>query len=434
MDKRFHAVWPLALLLAAGGGCQCSAPDGVVDDCQAELELPPSVSTDILFVIDNSGSMQEEQQKVVDELHTFVQQLVSAPVRNDFQLGVVTTGVSQNSALCGATAPASCVEFPFESGRLQRGKDLAGKVLDTTSKKLLVADDPDLLPEAQVLLGQGTAGSGQEMGLEAARRALSTPLLDNPLDGNPAGNKGFLRPGARLLVIIVSDEDDCSDAASCADSASRLFITSACPGGCTQDADCQGEGHYCLLVDPHDPGRGRSCSLNACETPAGRARLAPVDGYVSFLNGLDDGTGSGRKREVFLAVIGAVDAAGAPARCQGGGSEAYGVAVRYQAAVTQMGARGLIETICKDSYADALTRIATLVNAPQTVELARPPPDPRLILFDVTDTSGATKTCRVGEGFDYEPPAGTAPARVTFKGTCRLSAGDQLKVRLVCAN
>ncbi|HEY3448812.1 MAG TPA: vWA domain-containing protein [Myxococcales bacterium] len=433
MNLRPTACWPVALLLLAGS-CQCAAPDGVVDDCQSELALPPSVSTDILFVIDNSGSMQEEQQKVVDELHTFVEQLVTAPVHNDFQIGVVTTGISQNSALCGATTPASCVEFPFESGRLQRGKNLQGKILDTASKKILEAEDPDLLPEAQVLLGQGTAGPGQEMGLEAARRAVSEPLLSFPLDGNPAGNKGFLRPGARLLVVIVSDEDDCSDPASCADSASRLFITSACPGGCTQDSDCGGEGEYCLLVDPRDPGRGRSCSLNACETTAGRMRLEPVESYVSFFNQLDDGTGSGRKREVFLAVIGAVDAQGVPSRCQAGGSEAYGVAVRYKAAVAQMPGRGLVETICKDSYAEALTRIAALVNAPQTVELARPPPDPRLLFFDVTDAAGVTKTCRVNEGFDYEPPSGSAPARATFKGPCRLSAGDKLELRLVCAN
>lgn len=432
MNLRPFAVWPLVLL--AAGSCQCAAPDGVVDDCQADLDLPPSVSTDILFVVDNSGSMQEEQKKVVDELHTFVEQLVSAPVHNDFQIGVVTTGVSMNSALCGASAPAACIEFPFESGRLQRGKDLAGRVVDTSSKKLLSADDPDLLPQVQVLVGQGTTGSGQEMGLEAARRAVSEPLLTFALDGNPAGNKGFLRPGARLLVIIVSDEDDCSDARSCADSASRLFITSACPGTCSTDADCSGEGDYCLLVDPRDPARGRSCSLNACETPAGRARLEPVESYVGFFKGLDDGTGANRKREVFLAVIGAVDASGAPARCSGGGSEAYGVAKRYKSAVSQMGDHGLVATICEDSYAEALTKIATLVNAPQTVELDRSPPDPRLILFDVTDAKGSTRTCRVGEGFDFEAATGTSPARATFKGDCHLSAGDKLRMRLVCAN
>src|SRR5687767_14546987 len=86
-----------ALALASCGG----APDHVLDRCQEALALPPSVSTDILFVVDTSASMREEQEKVVDELHTFVSSLVNAPVRNEFQIGVITTSVTQNFVTCG---------------------------------------------------------------------------------------------------------------------------------------------------------------------------------------------------------------------------------------------------------------------------------------------------------------------------------------------
>ncbi|MBI5549009.1 MAG: VWA domain-containing protein [Deltaproteobacteria bacterium] len=425
----------VALLFAAGlltsmslGACDCGgAPDGVVDQCQSELALPPSVATDILFVIDNSGSMREEQQKVVDELHTFVETLVSSPIRNDFQIGVVTTGVSQNFAGCGENQPPQCIQYPEESGLLQRGKTLGGQVIDPSDVTVLSSSTPDVLALAQRLVGQGIGGAGQEMGLEAARRAITEPL-------SSSGNAGFLRPGARLLVVILSDEDDCSDARGCEDPASRLFIQGACGNTCQDDSECGGAaGSYCLYERPTDPSRGRRCTVNACESAEGRARLEPVETYVQLLQNLDDGTGTGRRREVFLAVIGAVDASASPARCRSEVTEAYGVAVRYKAAVDQMGQNGLIESICNESYAASLAKIAALVNAPQTVDLARAPPDPRLLFFEIVRGTAEPLRCRQGEGFEYEPPVGGAPARVTFKDSCRLQPGDQLSLKVVCA-
>ncbi len=53
------------------------------------------------------------------------------------------------------------------------------------------------------LVAQGTTGAGIEMGLEAARLALSDTLLNGH-------NAGFLRDSANLSVVIVSDEEDSS--------------------------------------------------------------------------------------------------------------------------------------------------------------------------------------------------------------------------------
>src|SRR5207248_7519381 len=49
----------------------------------------------------------------------------------------------------------------------------------------------------------GVDGSGKEQPFQAARLALSDRLLDT--------NAGFLRDGARLAIIFLTDEDDCSD-------------------------------------------------------------------------------------------------------------------------------------------------------------------------------------------------------------------------------
>ena len=50
----------------------------------------------------------------------------------------------------------------------------------------------------------GTSGADKEKGLEAAAYALSPSVA-------LGANQGFLRPEAELLVIFISDEEDCSD-------------------------------------------------------------------------------------------------------------------------------------------------------------------------------------------------------------------------------
>ena len=409
-----------ALLVAALGGCGIgSAPDGVVDSCESGLSLPPGVSTDILFVIDDSESMTEEQDKVVAELETFVSALLEGPVANDFQVGVVSTSVSRNVRACGDDAPPQLSTYPDASGRLQTGKDDRGRPVDPDGPRILRWDAPDFLPSFRTLVRQGIRGSGQEMGLEAMRRALSPPVASG-------ANAGFLRPGSRLLVVVVSDEDDCSDPTGTA-----LSLQPPCEDvRCDDDASCGGEGVYCLGADGD-----RQCQPNACETAAGRAKLEPVQAYVDFLRSLDDGTGRGRTRETFLAVIGAfgLDGAHAPERCALGTDEAQGIAVRYREAVSLMGESGYADSICGASYGTALREIARLAGAPHVLELPQAPADARLLRVDVTHEGGETLRCRLGDGFTYEPPGDGHPARVTLDDRCRLRHGDRIELKTLCA-
>jgi hypothetical protein len=53
------------------------------------------------------------------------------------------------------------------------------------------------------IVAQGTTGSGLEQGLEAARLAITEPLLTGD-------NAGFIRPDANFSVLVVSDEEDSS--------------------------------------------------------------------------------------------------------------------------------------------------------------------------------------------------------------------------------
>jgi hypothetical protein len=452
MARRAATRFVVATTVVSSFTCG-GAPRGVVDKCTDQLSLPPSVTTDFLFVIDNSISMGDEQAKVVARLSAFVDALSNAPVKNDFQIGVITTSVSLNSL--DACPPATGTRlFPYseQAGRLQLGTNLSGVTQPSSKRKLLSYQDPDLLEQFGLLIGQGVVGSGQEMPFEAMRLALSPPLIDTPLDAVPPGNRGLLRPGARLVVVMVSDEDDCSDATGTA----VALQPGSCGAACTIDSECTADGSFCLI---QPDTKQRSCSQDACETQAGRAALTPVSSYVDFLKNLDDGTGTGRKREVYLSVIGPVDDLGHPIRCHSATDEAYGAGVRHVQAVTSMGERGLIASICADDFGSALRQIAALVSEPQVVDLANDPVDGRLLVVEIErpgehaadggilvdggipavdashDGGGPTFTitCRVGDGFTFAHSTATTPARITMEGRCRLHFGDKVSVRLFCA-
>src|SRR5689334_16668842 len=90
-----------ALALASCGGCgsPVDQPNSTVPgQCQTTAPGVEPQRTDILFVIDNSGSMAEEQEGIARELPAFVSELKKgAGVEQDFQIGVITTSVYQNA-------------------------------------------------------------------------------------------------------------------------------------------------------------------------------------------------------------------------------------------------------------------------------------------------------------------------------------------------
>src|SRR5437870_2132665 len=86
----------LATALLAVPACTCdSVPGHALVDCQATAILPDAVATDILFVVDDSGSMSEEQANLAANLGAFIDTLVASPVKNDFRIGVTNTSVEE---------------------------------------------------------------------------------------------------------------------------------------------------------------------------------------------------------------------------------------------------------------------------------------------------------------------------------------------------
>jgi hypothetical protein len=102
--------------------------------------------------------------------------------------GVIVVGRSGDSALNGGLD----VDFATDAA------------MTLNNKVRIIVPDTEAPGEIfSEMVAVGITGSGIEMGLEAARMALSEPLVSTI-------NEGFLREEANLAFIFVSDEDDSS--------------------------------------------------------------------------------------------------------------------------------------------------------------------------------------------------------------------------------
>ncbi len=389
LTSRTTAVAALALL--AGCGAFDSVPSGAVTQCQLETLVPGAVKTDILFVVDDSGSMAAEQANLATSFDSFIRALAASAVKDDFQIGVTTTSVDWPRYLSGSSGPFETIT-QYTSGPAAGASYPAGALVGAPGHRILPANSLTLVDDFKADVNVGTSGANKEQGLRAALLAVSDRIADGT-------NAGFLRSGARLAVIIVSDEDDCSDPAS-------------------------------------PPAVIYPSSGDACHTDAEQAKLPPVASYVSALR---EKLG-GEARDVVVAVIAGVDPTTKqpvqPACNPTGGYPAK----RYSAFVAGFPGKGLIDDVCQADFTATLQQVAGLI-ASQTLPLSETPADPALLSVAVSRGSGGTTTCSVAEaggtaaGADviYSPPQEGRPAALTFRGDCALQPGDQVHVQVLCA-
>jgi hypothetical protein len=146
--------------------------------------LPPKTKKpiDVLFVIDDSASMKNDQEAVAANFKSFISSFVTNEV--DFHLGTVTTDMVK------AGKKGELVVIPGTSSLR-----FLSKQTHATEAKLQEA--------FEAMVNVGVNGSPDEKGLPAAKAALSAPLT---ADGGT--NAGFLRPEADLGIVFIADEDD----------------------------------------------------------------------------------------------------------------------------------------------------------------------------------------------------------------------------------
>ncbi len=147
-----------------------------------------TAKVDMLFCIDNSGSMSNKQKVLSDSVDTFIGQFVMRGV--DFHIGVVTTDVSSTSASYWASKLPGYLD-------VNRGR-LASKY-----ERYLTSSSANTVDKFKVNAKVGTSGSGDEQCFASMLFALDTGML-----ATGGFNEGFVRDDALLSMIVVSDEDE----------------------------------------------------------------------------------------------------------------------------------------------------------------------------------------------------------------------------------
>ncbi|MGE0867502.1 MAG: hypothetical protein AB7P03_02990 [Kofleriaceae bacterium] len=379
-----HALWSLLVL----AGCPDREISTVpIDQGKVQIEQYPAVERrdlDILFVIDNSGSMEQEQASLRTNFDTFISVLESLEGGlPNIHIGVVTSDMG-TSALDGQGGNIGGCSGQGDAGVMERlpgGASFLSDISDGAGGR--TRNYTGALSDAfSQLASVGTNGCGIEQHLEAMKRALDT---------NP-DNAGFLRDEAILAVIVIADEDDCSLAEK------SLF-----------DGN-QGESRYGDRVNFRCARQGIQCDSPATdlETPGPRedcyprqtdSQLANLSRYVDFVKGLKADT----KSIVVAGIVGDTDNVATindrgvtvlKESCEyGTGTDrqfAY-PAIRIAGFLQQFPDLNLTTTICSGDLSQPLIDIGALINT------AKGNPCLDLQLADVSPADGDQYDCTVTE-------------------------------------
>ncbi len=185
----------------------------------------PLRQLDLLVVVDNSASTSPIQAKLVSAIEPLLDIFEAADVQLDYRLAVTTT--DSGNYWCDNVTEPEYGNFVSTSCRERIADftwadvDDSATCFDWCSLETLSLPQPwievvraqsnlpagvSAVDAAACLIPQGVGGCGYESPLESMRRALTLSATE----GSP--QQGFVRDTAVLMVVIVTDEVDCSAA------------------------------------------------------------------------------------------------------------------------------------------------------------------------------------------------------------------------------
>ncbi|MEM9493694.1 MAG: hypothetical protein AAGC55_31385, partial [Myxococcota bacterium] len=276
-------------LLSTGCGGETSSADGTSGPSNATIAatiLPePNPNIDILFVIDNSHSMLEEQNALANWAQTYLFGVIEteAGFLPNLHIGVISSDMGT-----GDYASGGC-EGSGDRGILHNQPQLPG-CAGPSDRYIRDVANPDgsrdrnysgeLADAFACISNLGTEGCGFEQPLEAMRLALS---------GDVTENAGFLRDDALLAVIFITDEDDCSTIDPQLFDPSQAAVAELGP---LASFRCFEFGVTCAASDPRAPGERTDCVAASSDFMNG------IEPYVDVLRGL--------KADPSMVVVGAI--------------------------------------------------------------------------------------------------------------------------------
>ena len=156
---------------------------------------------DLLFVIDNSGSMADEQASLIASFEGFVNGIqATLDSAESYHIGVVTTDAYDANASNCRTLGALVTQTGGEGASNQDCLPFS------TGKRYLDDTEPNLQDKFACIAQVGISGSGDEIQAQSGYTAV-TKIMNQ----QGACNEGFIRDDALLVVVIITDEDDAPD-------------------------------------------------------------------------------------------------------------------------------------------------------------------------------------------------------------------------------
>ncbi len=358
--------------LALLAGC----PDRTVSEVIPEQgrvefkDIPVTVNRniDILFLIDNSGSMADKQNNLATNFPNFINVLQTIEGGlPDVHLGVATSDMG-TKGIDGAPGPGvgtvgqgGCANTGDDGKLKTNGAMVTGtfisdiKQTDGTRLKNYTGNLTDVFSQ---MARVGATGCGFEQHLWAVQRSLQ----------NTQANAGFLRPDAFLAVIILADEDDCS-----MQNSSLLAAGDTGPLGPLTSFRCTRFGVTCAVGGATDAQMNTVGVKDQCSPNDNSQYLAKVSGFVQYLKTLK----TDPSKVIVAAISGTVDPFAVEQRQINGqnqialahsctynsptGPQVADPPVRIKFFLDQFPNRSTFTTICQPDLSGGMQQIAQLL-------------------------------------------------------------------------
>ncbi len=204
--------------------------DGGIFDLAIPDPPPPRTGcakVDFLFVIDNSASMEQEQEQLLASFGGFIDTIESTVAAQDYRILVTTTSPPENACVCGGVACFyedqlidQCVDLctnfcggvgpdAKEPGTCDEATGVGNTESATTGdacdfvggNNFIVNAEPDLHAAFACAADVPPEGNGDEHQVGAIIGALEETAARGC-------NPGFVRDDAVLVVTIITDEDE----------------------------------------------------------------------------------------------------------------------------------------------------------------------------------------------------------------------------------
>lgn len=184
------------LLVAA---CGKGTPSySVLSEGETFSQATVNTKMDILWVVDQSGSMATSQQNIADNFTAFIGDFTTKGY--DFKIAVTTSDAFLAMDLPGYASFYSSHLSLFEGlGQSYKARFRDGVGSNHSGQYVITPSTPNLVNAFITNILQGTAGWGDERPLMSFKAALDS-----------IHNQGFLRDDSYLAIILVTDEDDFS--------------------------------------------------------------------------------------------------------------------------------------------------------------------------------------------------------------------------------